>query len=245
MIKLLAYPISFIYFFFFGITLLVFHPIQWVSLNIFGYNAHKQSVSMLNFFTLRCSNILGTRFTFNNPYNISTNQSLIIVANHQSLTDIPPIIWYMRKYHPKFISKKELGKGIPSVSYNLKHGGSVLIDRKNPVSSVLAIKEFAHYIEENKRAAVIFPEGTRSRNGIPKKFQTKGLLTLLEYIPSAIVVPITINNSWKTLRYGKFPMGLGAHITFTVHEPLKVSEHNHNELIKTVEKQITNAITHD
>jgi 1-acyl-sn-glycerol-3-phosphate acyltransferase len=245
MIKLLSYPISVIYFIFFGITLVVFHPIQWVCLNVFGYNAHKQSVSILNFFLLRCSNILGTRFTFNSPHHISTNQPLIIVANHQSLTDIPPIIWYMRKHHPKFISKIELGKGIPSVSYNLKHGGSVLINRKKPIESVAAIKKFANYIETNNYAVVIFPEGTRSRNGIPKKFQTKGLITLFKNIPSALVVPITINNSWKTLRYGKFPLGLGAHIKFTVHKPIKVSDYEANTLAEMVEKQIIQDIIYD
>jgi 1-acyl-sn-glycerol-3-phosphate acyltransferase len=242
MAKLLSYPITIIYFICFGLTLLVFHPIQWACLNVFGYNAHKKSVSILNFFLLRCSNILGTRFTFNNLYTISINQPIIIVSNHQSLLDIPPIIWYMRKYHPKFISKIELGKGIPSVSYNLRHGGSVLIDRKKPVESVAEIKKFANYIENNNRTAVIFPEGTRSQKSKPKKFQTKGLLTLIENIPSAMVVPITINNSWKTLRYGKFPMGLGAHIIFTVHQPLKVNEHDANDLIEIIETQITQAI---
>ena len=242
MIKLLAYPLSIIYFLFFGLSLLIFHPIQWVCFNVFSYHAHKQSVEALQFCLMRCLNILGTRFTFDNPYAIPTNQPIIIVSNHQSLSDIPPIIWYMRKHHPKFISKIELGKGIPSVSYNLKHGGSVLIDRKKPIESITAIKKFANYIETNNRAAVIFPEGTRSRNGVPRKFQSKGLLTLIEYIPSALVVPITINNSWKTLRYGKFPMGLGAHITFTVHQPLKVSEHDAKTLIKTIEKQITQSV---
>lgn len=151
----------------------------------------------------------------------------------------------MRKHHCKFISKKELGKGIPSVSYNLRHGGSVLIDRRKPMEAVESIKNFANYIENTKRAAVIFPEGTRSKDGVPKKFQTRGLLTLLEGMPSAFVVPITINNSWKTMKFGKFPMGLGAHIKFTVHQPLKVSEYEHNELIETIEKQITEAITND
>ena len=170
---------------------------------------------------------------------------IIIVSNHQSLLDIPPIIWYMRKHHPKFISKIELGKGIPSVSYNLKYGGSVLIDRKKPIESITKIKNFANYIENNNRAAVIFPEGTRSRNGIPKKFQAKGLLTLFEQIPSALVVPITINNSWKTLRYGKFPMGLGAHIIFTVHQPLKVNTFtNKKALISSIETTIKNNIHH-
>ncbi len=184
-------------------------------------------------------NILGTRFTFNNPHQIDTNQPLIIVANHQSMYDISPIMWYMRKHHPKFISKIELGKGIPSVSYNLRHGGSALIDRKNPRQSLPAIMKFGEYIEENKRAAVIFPEGTRSKNGEPKPFQTKGLEILFKKIPSALVVPVSINNSWKTLRYGKFPMGLGTHITFTVHKPIKVSTFTDKQaLINSVETTI-------
>ena len=202
-------------------------------------------MDVLQFWIMRCLNVLGTRFTFDNPHLIEKNQPLIIVANHQSTYDIPPLMWYMRKHHCKFISKKELGKGIPSVSYNLRHGGSVLIDRKNPRQAITSIKDFADYIESTNRAAVIFPEGTRSKNGEPKKFQTRGLLTLFENIPSATVVPITINNSWKTMRYGKFPMGIGAHIKFTVHKPVKVNEHDHNIIIETIEQQITKAITND
>ena len=239
MLKLLSYPLTGIYLLSFGLILLVFHPLQWIALNVFGYQAHKKCVDALQFFLIAATGILGTRYSFQNKFDIPKNVPLIIVSNHQSLYDIPPLIWFMRKYHPKFISKKELGKGIPSVSYNLKYGGSVLIDRKKPNQAINAIKDFANYIETNKRSAVIFPEGTRSRNGIPKKFQTKGMLTLFEHIPSAVVVPISINNSWKMLRYGKFPMGLGTYIKYQVHQPLVVSKHNHEALISTVEKQIT------
>ena len=241
--KILAYPLTVIYLLCFGLTLVIFHPIQWICLNAFGYQAHKKSVDALQFCLLRCLNILGTRFSFSNPYNIETDQPLIIVSNHQSMYDISPIMWYMRKYHPKFISKIELGKGIPSVSYNLRHGGSALIDRKNPRQSIKAIQDFSEYIETNKRAAVIFPEGTRSKTGEPKKFQRKGLMTLFKSIPSATIVPITINNSWKTLRYGKFPMGLGAHITFTVHQPLKLANFTDKDaLVDSIEKTITDNI---
>ncbi len=229
----------------FFLTLVVFHPIQWVCFNIFGYQAHKKSVDFLQFFLMRCLNILGTRFTFNNVHDVQLNAPLIIVANHQSMYDISPIMWYMRKHHPKFISKIELGKGIPSVSYNLRHGGSVLIDRKNPRQSLPAIMKFGEYIEENKRAAVIFPEGTRSKTGKPKPFQTKGLEILLKKIPSAYVVPISINNSWKTLRYGKFPLGLGTHIIFTVHKPLKVDAFDDKqELLEKIETTIKKHIHH-
>lgn len=225
-------------------TLVVFHPIQWIAFNLFGYQTHKVTVDWLQFWLMRCQNILGTRFTLINRHTIPKDRPVIIVSNHQSMFDIPPLIWYFRKHHVKFISKKKLGKGIPSVSYNLRHGGSVLIDRKKPREAVAAIAAFSAYIEAHKRAAVIFPEGTRSRDGRPKHFQRKGLLTLFEGIPSAVVVPVTINNSWKTIRYGKFPLGLGSHITFTTHPPVLVSEHNHEAIIDQIEKQITEAIEH-
>nr|WP_299363407.1 lysophospholipid acyltransferase family protein [Winogradskyella sp.] len=243
MAKLLAYPLSVLYFICFGLTLVVFHPIQWFCKNVFGYKAHKISVDLLQFFLMRCLNVLGTTFSFTNPYTIEKGIPLILVSNHQSMYDIPPLIWYLRKHHVKFISKKELGKGIPSVSYNLRHGGSVLIDRKDAMSSIEAIKNFAKRIEKNKWAAVIFPEGTRSRDGNPKPFKTKGLLTMIKYAPNALIVPITINNSWKTLRYGKFPMGLGANMTFTVHKPLKANHYEDKlELISLVEAQVKSTI---
>lgn len=238
MTKLLAYPLSILYFLFFGVSLLIFHPIQWFCLNVFGYQAHKKSVDILNWCLVRSTHFLGTRYSFKNPHYIPKDKPIIIVSNHQSMNDIPPIIWFMRKHHVKFISKKELGKGIPSVSYNLRHGGSVLIDRKNLVQSVTAIKDMAKYIETHNRAVVIFPEGSRSRDGSPKSFKKRGLETLIENAPSALVVPITINNSWKLLRYGKFPYGIGTHITFDVHSPIKVDDSSIKEFVLQIENTI-------
>ena len=194
---------------------------------------------------MRCLNILGTRFTFTNPHSIPTNQPLIIVANHQSMYDIPPLLYYLSKYHPKFVSKIELGKGIPSVSYNLRHGGSVLIDRKKPLKAIKAIKYFAQNISNNNWSAIIFPEGTRSKTGHPKPFKTKGLQTLLTHMPNALVVPITINNSWKLLRYGKFPLDLGVHITFKVHKPIPVNQTSTAPLMEKIEQIIINDIQHE
>ena len=241
--KILAYPLTILYFICFGLTLVIFHPIQWFCKNVFGYQAHKISVDWLQFFIMRSLNVLGTTFYFTNPYTIEKDTPLIIVANHQSMYDIPPLIWYMRKHHVKFISKKELGKGIPSVSYNLRHGGSVLINRKDALGSIKAIEDFAKRIEKNKWAAVIFPEGTRSRDGKPKKFKTKGLLTMIKHAPNALIVPVTINNSWKTLKYGKFSMGLGANISFLVHKPIQAKQYEDKlELIRIVEAQVISSI---
>lgn len=241
--KMLSYPISAIYYLVFGLTLVVFHPIQWVALNVFGYKAHKITVDWLQFWLMAGTTLLGTRYKFSNPHKINTDRPLILVCNHQSLYDIPPLIWYFRKHHVKFISKKSLGKGIPSVSFNLRHGGSVLIDRKDREQAVTAIQEFGKYIEKNKRAAVIFPEGTRSRNGVPKPFQAKGLQTLFETIPSALVVPVTINNSWKLFRYGSFPLGLGNKVSFQVHEPILLEElQDRQQLVKDLQSTVHNAV---
>lgn len=240
--KLISYPISIIYYLCFGLTLVIFHPIQWICLNLFGYQAHKKSVDYLNFFLLKCTNLVGTTYKFENRDSIPQGVPLIFVANHQSMYDIVAMIWYLRRFHCKFVSKKELGKGIPSVSYNLRHGGGALIDRKDPKQAIPEIKKLSEYIENNKRSAVIFPEGTRSKTGKPKEFAQTGLKILCKNAPSAYIVPVSINNSWKMVKFGFFPVGLGNHLTFVVHNPLKVSEFSFPELMEKTESAVVKGI---
>lgn len=240
--KILSYPISFVSMVLFLLTLVIFHPIQWVCFNVFGYQAHKKSVDYLNLVLLRIGHLLGTTYKVENRDLIPKGVAIIFVANHQSLYDIVGIIWFMRKFHPKFVSKKELGNGIPSISFNLKHGGSVLIDRKDPKQAIPTIKGLSEYIERHKRSAVIFPEGTRSKTGVPKEFAQSGLKILCKYAPSAYVVPITINNSWKFVKYGFFPFGLGNRLTFTVHNALAVKEYAFEEIMQKTEKAIVESV---
>lgn len=240
--KVLSYPLSAVFYIVFLLILVIFHPVQWFCLNVFGYKAHKKSVDILNWFLMHCTNLLGTTYKFRGIEKIPQGVPLIIVSNHQSMYDIPPIIWFMRKFHPKFISKKELGKGIPSVSYNLRHGGSTLIDRKDPKQALPAIKELAEYIEKHNRSAVIFPEGTRSKTGVPKRFSENGLKILCKYAPSAYIVPVSINNSWKLFKFGQYPLGLGNHITFNVHEPFAVKSIPFAELMERTEREVTQGV---
>ncbi len=240
--KILSYPISIFYYLCFGLTLVIFHPIQWICLNVFGYQAHKKSVDYLNFFLLKCTNLLGTTYKFEHIESIPKGVPLIFVSNHQSMYDIIAMIWFLRRFHCKFVSKKELGKGIPSVSYNLRHGGSVLIDRKDPKQAIPAIKVLGEYIEKHKRSAVIFPEGTRSKTGVPKEFAQSGLKILCKYAPSAYVVPVTINNSWKMVKYGFFPLGLGIRLTFVIHKPLSVNELDFKDIMEQAESAVKKGI---
>jgi 1-acyl-sn-glycerol-3-phosphate acyltransferase len=240
--KIISYPISVIYYLLFGLTLVVFHPIQWFCFTVFGYQAHKKSVDYMNFIFVRLTNLLGTSYKFENIEGLPKNAPIIFVSNHQSMYDIIAMIWFLRRFHCKFVSKKELGKGIPSISYNLRHGGSVLIDRKDPKQAIPAIKGLAEYIEKYKRSAVIFPEGTRSKTGKPKEFAQTGLKILCKNTPSAYVVPVSINNSWRMVKYGFFPLGLGNRLTFVLHKPLAVSEYDFAELMEKAESEVIKGI---
>ena len=97
--KILAYILTPIYFILFGLTLVIFHPLQWLALKLGGYEAHKKVVDYLSFVLVYILYALGTKITFNNKYNLPNNTPLIIVANHQSMNDIPALLWLFHKYH--------------------------------------------------------------------------------------------------------------------------------------------------
>ena len=217
--KIISYLFSSIFGIVFLLILLLFHPLQWVALKV-GYSAHKASVDYMNWFLTRSLLLVGNPVQFVKHAPIPKNKTILFVANHQSLFDIPPMIWSLRKHHPKFVSKIELGKGIPSVSFNLRHGGGALINRKDPKQALKELSDFGKRIHDKKWSAVIFPEGTRSRDGNPKKFSMNGLKMIIKQNPDAYIVPITINNSWKVYKYGKFPLGMFHKIKVETHAPV-------------------------
>jgi len=158
--QILGYILTPLFYLVFGLILGVFHPVQVICWNLWGYKAHKRSVDILNLFLIKSLGILGARVGFFGFDSLPLDKPLIIISNHQSMFDIPPIVWGFRKQHAKFISKKELGHGIPSISYNLRKGGSVLIDRKDARQALEEIKNLGQKIEKMNYSAVIFPEGT-------------------------------------------------------------------------------------
>jgi 1-acyl-sn-glycerol-3-phosphate acyltransferase len=194
-------------------------------------------VDILNFGLLYGLWFLGTRIVFQGFYKIPQNRPLIIVANHQSLLDIVAVVVGFRKNHPKFISKIELGKGIPSVSYNLRHGGSVLIDRKKGAQSVKDIMMLGKHIEATNYSACIFPEGTRTKNGQVKTFQPAGIASLIRTAPSAVIVPFAIDG-FEIMKNGYFPMTFGCHFKLTALDPIEPKGLSIDELTLTIENLI-------
>jgi 1-acyl-sn-glycerol-3-phosphate acyltransferase len=55
-------------------------------------------------------------------------------------------------------------------------------------------------------------------------------------------VPITINNSWKMVKFGPFPMGLGNKLEFTIHEPMAVKDFSFEELMEKTEKAVVQTL---
>jgi len=236
--KILGYLLTPVYLTYFGLLLVVFHPIQVVTRWIWGYPVRKKVVDVLNFALLYGLRITGARITYKGFEKVPTNRPIIIVANHQSTFDIPPVVVGFRKNHPKFISKKELGKWIPSISYNLRHGGSVLIDRKNPRQSVKDILLLGKHIEQNNYAACIFPEGTRTKNGKVKSFMPAGVASLVKASPSALIVPFAISGNYELMKKGYFPLTFGVQLQYTVFEAIDPKDKDINEVVLQIEEMI-------
>ena len=235
--KKLAYILTPIHYFAFGLLIVIFHPIQVICWTFWGYPAQKRAVDIMNYLIIKCHLILGSRAKFVGFEKIPKDRPLIIVSNHQSHFDIPPICWGFRKYFPKYISKIELAKGIPSISYNLKKGGSALIDRKNRSQAIKEIIILGRQIEANNYSASIFPEGTRSKDGKIKKFKAGGLGTLLKTAPSAAIIPFAIDGNHQLQGKG-FPMGVGVKLTYTVLDPIERVNHTPEEIAEMCEMAI-------
>ncbi|MFC2136794.1 lysophospholipid acyltransferase family protein [Bacteroidota bacterium] len=240
--NILSYLLSPIYWIIFGLLLLIFHPIQIICRWIGGYSLHKKSVDILNILLLYSLIILGVRIRYKGLELIPKDSPLIIVSNHQSIFDIPSVGIAFRKYHPKYVSKKELGKNIPSVSYNLRHGGSVLIDRKNGRQSIIEIAKLGRYIEQKKYSASIFPEGTRSKTGDVNRFQYAGIASLIKSAPSALIVPFIINGNNKLISKGYFPLMFGTRLNYTILQAINPAEWEPKELTEKIEQLIKNEL---
>jgi len=243
--KILGYIFTPVFYFFFFLTLIIFQPIQWVCYRFFGYKAHKKAVDYLNFFLTYCQIFLGSSTTFINHQQLPEERPIIFIANHQSMYDIPVLIWFLRKYHVKFISKIELTKGIPSISFNLKYGGGANINRKDSKQAVSEILKLGRRMKDNNWSAMIFAEGTRAKDGRMKPFQVGGIATLLKSVPNALIVPVVIENSWKTVQYGAFPLSFGQQMKWTVLSPIDPTGLNAEELTLKAEHAIRKVLNQE
>ena len=204
----------------FGAVLVVFDVAQRVA-RMIGQRPQEYVAGALQVALVSTFRLCGTRIQVERSPGVRAWTPYIIVSNHQSMFDIPLLGRTFFSNFPKYISKRSLGRWIPSVSYNLRRGGHILIDRGDARSAVAAIRELGARVRSGRASALIFPEGTRARHGALGEFRAAGTLALFEEAPDTPVVPVAIDGSWALLRHNMFPMPWGTRIRLCACEPIE------------------------
>lgn len=131
---------------------------------------------------------------------LDLQQPYVFMSNHVSSADI----WALFSVLPmrvRMIAKKQLGS-IPFFGWALRCGRFVFIDRQNPHAARRSIDEAARRIREGV-SVLVFPEGTRARDGRLKEFKKGGFhLALTAGVP---IVPVVVRGTFdlipaKTMR---------------------------------------------
>ena len=124
----------------FAIVLLVFDVAQRVA-RIFGKRPQEYAAGGLQVALVWAFRLTGTRVRVERSEHIKPHGSYLFLGNHQSLFDIPIIGAALFTNFPKYVSKKELARWLPSISYNLRRGGNALIERGDRTQATEAIRE--------------------------------------------------------------------------------------------------------
>lgn len=132
----------------------------------------------------------GVTFEIKGRENIPENEPVIYTPNHSSMFDIPAIVLTAPK-PPMFIAKKELSV-FPVLKDWMWVIDCVFVDRKNKDSARSSLHEAIEMVK-NGRSLVIFPEGTRSKDGTLGTFKGGAMKIAME--TGAKVVPVLIEGS--------------------------------------------------
>lgn len=125
----------------------------------------------------------------------------MLVANHQSLLDIPVCMKLVPGRKLRFVAKTELGGGIPFVSPVLRYQGHALVRRRGDFNqSMGALHRFARRCRRDGSCPVVFPEGTRSRDGSLGVFYTAGIRKVLDEESLPMVV-VAIDGGWRIAKF--------------------------------------------
>lgn len=201
-------------------TLLVVFDIAGRIVRPFSLRAFEYVMAALQRSLVAAFTVCGTRIEVERPASIEPRTGYAIISNHQSLFDIPIIGGVLFTNFPKYVAKKELGRRLPSISLNLRRGGNALIDRGNRRQALRAITEMAKNAQERSVSVVIFPEGTRSRDGRLQEFKRAGAEMLLTAADKLAVVPTAIDGSWRLLRNNLMPVPFGTRVRIRFGEPI-------------------------
>lgn len=130
---------------------------------------------------------VGARVSVYGTEHIKPDTSYVFLSTHQSYMDIPAMLGYLPA-QLRIAAKKILFR-IPFMGWHLWRAGHIPIDRSSTQNAVTSMQRAAPYLRKGI-CAFVFPEGTRSRDGVLHDFKKGGFkLALQAQVP---IIPITI-----------------------------------------------------
>lgn len=141
--------------------------------------------------------------------NLGNNGPALLVGNHQDYIDPLAILVALEKQTEEnddinkiatFVGKEELKYHVFTRG-PLRMNNSFFLDRDNPRQALKMYKEFGEFVKKNKTYGVVFPEGTRNKEGDISSFKGGALkIAQKELLP---IIPFTINNSVQGFSFNR------------------------------------------
>lgn len=155
--------------------------------------------------------------------NIKPGQSYVFVSNHESMFDVFVIYGWLPVVY-KWLMKKELRK-VPFVGSACAAAGHIFVDRSNPRASMESIKAIERILV-NGVCTVIFPEGTRSKDGQLGRFKRGAFQVAFD--ASLPVIPISLSGCYEAMsRSAKYVTRHPIHMH--IGEPISLEQFNKDE----------------
>ena len=156
--------------------------------------------------TMRLSRwILGLRLEVTGLEQVDPAKTYVFIGNHVSLID-GPLLFMLIPQHVRVILKKGIFR-LPILGFGMKYIGFVPVDRKRAQRGKEAIEGAARQMRDRKYSFLIFPEGTRSRDGNLAAFRRGGFFLAVE--SGAPIVPVSIRGTFEIMPKGCFFVNKG------------------------------------
>ena len=133
---------------------------------------------------------------YEQPDEIKLPETFMLIANHQSIQDIPLLIWSFPNHNLRFTAKDSLFRWIPMVSIMLRIQQHGRINRHGKAADTMKTIERVARKTKQGYCPVIFPEGTRSKTGEVGTFH-QGAVRKMLAVNSIPVVCAAIEGGWR------------------------------------------------
>ncbi len=140
-----------------------------------------------------------SRLAVTGQENVSPLRPALVVSNHQSYADVP-ILYRALPVPLRFTAKKELGR-VPLIGRFMQSLGMVFVDRSTQQRAAGAVRELRTALRRGEWT-VVFPEGTRSTDGVVGPFAAGSLAAAIA--ENVDILPVAVAGSGRMLPKGCF-----------------------------------------